>query len=41
MKRFKRITFNDNIMGGQVCIRGIRISVSLIINLVTICNIML
>lgn len=31
---FKRITFNLNIMGGQACIRGMRIPVSLIVNLV-------
>lgn len=31
---FDRITFNKNIMGGQACIRGMRIPVSLIINLV-------
>jgi uncharacterized protein (DUF433 family) len=29
-----RITFDPNIMGGQACIRGMRIPVSLIINLV-------
>ena len=34
MKEFKRITFNPEIMGGQACIRGMRIPVSLIINLV-------
>ncbi|MEW6740870.1 MAG: DUF433 domain-containing protein [Nitrospirota bacterium] len=34
MKEFKRITFNREIMGGQACIRGMRIPVSLIINLV-------
>ena len=34
MNKFKRITFNPNIMGGQACIRGMRIPVSLIINLV-------
>ena len=34
MKEFKRITFNKDIIGGQACIRGIRIPVSLIINLV-------
>ncbi|HLG30741.1 MAG TPA: DUF433 domain-containing protein [Candidatus Brocadiales bacterium] len=31
---FDRITFNPNIMGGKACIRGIRITVSLIVNLV-------
>ena len=34
MKDFKRITFNPNIMGGQACIGGMRIPVSLIVNLV-------
>lgn len=29
-----RITFNRHIMGGQACIRGMRIPVSLILNLV-------
>jgi uncharacterized protein (DUF433 family) len=29
-----RITFNPKIMGGQACIRGMRIPVSLVINLV-------
>ncbi len=31
---FKRITFDNMIMGGQACIRGMRIPASLIINLV-------
>ena len=31
---FDRITFDPNILGGRACIRGIRISVSLIVNLV-------
>jgi uncharacterized protein (DUF433 family) len=31
---FDRITFDPNIMGGQACIRGMRIPVSLIVNLV-------
>jgi uncharacterized protein (DUF433 family) len=34
MRDFKRITFNPNIMGGKACIRGMRIPVSLILNLV-------
>jgi uncharacterized protein (DUF433 family) len=29
-----RITFDPNILGGKACIRGMRISVSLIVNLV-------
>jgi uncharacterized protein (DUF433 family) len=31
---FDRITFDPNIMGGKACIRGMRITVSLIVNLV-------
>ncbi|MEM7535090.1 MAG: DUF433 domain-containing protein [Chloroflexota bacterium] len=31
---FDRITFDPNILGGKACIRGMRIPVSLIINLV-------
>ena len=34
MLEFKRITFHAGVMGGQACIRGMRIPVSLIINLV-------
>ncbi len=34
MREFKRITFDPKIMGGQACIRGMRIPVSLIVNLV-------
>lgn len=34
MKNFKRITFDAKIMGGQACIRGMRIPVSLVVNLV-------
>ena len=33
MLKFERITFNPEIMGGRACIRGMRITVSLIINL--------
>lgn len=33
MLGFDRITFNPNVMGGRACIRGMRITVSLIINL--------
>lgn len=29
-----RITFNPDIMGGRACIRGMRITVALIVNLV-------
>lgn len=31
---FDRITYDQNIMGGQACIRGMRVPVSLILNLV-------
>lgn len=31
--KFQRITFNPEIMNGQACIRGMRIPVSLILNL--------
>ena len=31
---FERITFDPNMMGGWACIRGKRITVSLVINLV-------
>jgi uncharacterized protein (DUF433 family) len=34
MAEFDRITFDRNIMGGRACIRGMRITVSLIVNLV-------
>ena len=31
---FERITFNSEILDGKACIRGMRISVALIVNLV-------
>ena len=34
MWKFDRITFNPDIMGGRACIRGMRITVALILNLV-------
>jgi uncharacterized protein (DUF433 family) len=34
MLGFDRITSDPNILGGKACIRGMRISVSLIVNLV-------
>lgn len=34
MLGFDRITFDSQLMGGQACIRGMRITVSLIVNLV-------
>jgi len=34
MPGFERITFDPNIMSGRACIRGMRITVSLIVNLV-------
>jgi uncharacterized protein (DUF433 family) len=34
MLGFDRITFDPKVMGGRACIRGMRITVSLILNLV-------
>ena len=34
MLGFDRITFEPNVMGGRACIRGLRVTVSLILNLV-------
>ena len=34
MAKFDRITFNPHIMAGQACIRGMRITVSLVVNLI-------
>ena len=34
MLGFDRITFDVNMMGGRACIRGIRVTVSLLVNLV-------
>ena len=34
MLGFDRITFDPNVMGGRACVRGMRVTVSLIVNLV-------
>lgn len=34
MMAFDRITFDSAVMGGRACIRGMRITVSLVLNLV-------
>lgn len=34
MLGFDRVTFDPNIMGGRACIRGMRVTVSLVVNLV-------
>ena len=34
MLGFDRITFDPNVMGGRACIRGMHVTVSLIVNLV-------
>lgn len=34
MSQFDRITFDPNVMGGRACVRGMRITVSLILNLI-------
>jgi uncharacterized protein (DUF433 family) len=35
MTKLTRITFNPQIMGGRACIRGMRITVSLVLNLLS------
>jgi uncharacterized protein (DUF433 family) len=35
MEKFNRITFDINVMGGRACIRGLRVTVALILNLVS------
>ena len=32
--KFKRITFDKNVLGGRACVRGMRISVSQILNFI-------
>ncbi len=34
MLKFERITFDQNVMGGKACIRGMRVTVALVVNLV-------
>ncbi len=34
MTQFNRITFDPLVMGGRACIRGLRVTVALIVNLV-------
>lgn len=34
MLQLDRITFDPNVMGGKACIRGMRITVALVVNLV-------
>jgi len=34
MLEWDRITFDPNVMGGRACIRGMRITVSLVLNLI-------
>jgi uncharacterized protein (DUF433 family) len=34
MLEFDRITFDQSVMGGKACIRGMRVTVSLLVNLV-------
>ena len=33
MKQFTRITFDPNVMGGKACIRGMRVTVSMVLGL--------
>lgn len=34
MLEFDRVTFDPTVMGGRACIRGMRVTVSLVVNLV-------
>jgi len=34
MRNLKRITFNPNVMGGKPCIRGLRVTVGMVVGLV-------
>jgi uncharacterized protein (DUF433 family) len=34
MEKFNRITFDPNVLGGRACIRGLRMSVALVLNLI-------
>lgn len=34
MNQFDRITFDPLVMGGRACIRGLRVTVALVVNLV-------
>jgi uncharacterized protein (DUF433 family) len=34
MKNLKRITFDPNVMGGKPCIRGMRVTVGVIVGLI-------
>lgn len=35
MLGFERITFDQKVMGGRACIRGMRITVALVLNLIS------
>ena len=35
MLTFDRITFDPDVMGGRACIRGMRVTVALVVNLVS------
>ena len=34
MRQFERLTFDQSVMGGKACIRGMRVTVALVVNLV-------
>ena len=36
MKQFTRITFNPETMGGKPCIRGLRVTVGMLVGLVSV-----
>jgi uncharacterized protein (DUF433 family) len=33
MKQFSRVTFNPEVMGGKACIRGLRVTVGMVLGL--------
>jgi uncharacterized protein (DUF433 family) len=34
MRQFERLTFDQSVMGGKACIRGMRVTVAQVVNLV-------
>jgi uncharacterized protein (DUF433 family) len=36
MKQFPRITFNPEVMGGKACLRGMRVTASMIVGMIAV-----
>jgi uncharacterized protein (DUF433 family) len=36
MKQFPRITFNPEVMGGKACLRGMRVTASMVVGMVAV-----